>query len=204
MRTSEPVLRRMHAGSVIILAAIAGLDAAGCSERADKSANPPAKQSQQRPVPPAPDDIAASKAQQGNHPATPAIAPVQAAWEKGDKSAAVARFAETDWRARPLFAPESPLGLSEQQFQSLPAAERTAKLEETLAQIGTLKKLAAAVMQAGLDAAAKQDFDHARKYFTSLKQCGEALDGPDSLLVVKLVGRAMKKNADAELAELPK
>jgi hypothetical protein len=59
--------------------------------------------------------------------------------------------------------------------------------------------LAAAVAQAGRDAAAKGDAEQARKYFLSLKQCGTALDRPDSLSLVQLVGRAFKKMADTEL-----
>ncbi len=42
----------------------------------------------------------------------------------------------------------------------------------------------------------------ARKYFTSLKQCGAALDSPDSLTLAQLVGQGLKKRADMELAKL--
>ena len=42
----------------------------------------------------------------------------------------------------------------------------------------------------------------ARKYFTSLKQCGTALDNADRLRMVQLVGQALKKMADAELGKV--
>jgi hypothetical protein len=64
------------------------------------------------------------------------------------------------------------------------------------------KQLAAAVAQAGRDAASKGDAAQARKYFTSLKQCGTALDSPDRLSLVQFVGQAFKKMSDKELAKI--
>jgi hypothetical protein len=123
-------------------------------------------------------------------------------WQQGDKSGAVSRFLETDWSARPLFTPGSTLGITETQFRALPAADRDLKAKEMMPQLVYLKQLAWAVEQTGIDAAAKKDFAQARKYFTSLKQCGDALDGPDSLALLKLVGQAFKKRANTELAKL--
>lgn len=124
------------------------------------------------------------------------------AWRQGDKSAVVSRFLETDWSVRPLFTPGSTLSLSEDQFKSLSEADGRARSSEITAQIDEIKQLAAAVAQAGRDAAAKKDLAQAVKYFTSLKQCGEALDRPDSSSIVKSTGRLMQKMADGELAKL--
>ena len=84
----------------------------------------------------------------------------------------------------------------------LPASDREVKSGEITSQTRVLKELAAAVAQAGIDAAAKQDPAQARKHFTSLKQCGEALDSPGSLAIVKLVGQGIKKRAGAELSKI--
>jgi hypothetical protein len=124
-----------------------------------------------------------------------------AVWQQGDPSTAVNRFLETDWSARPLFPSGSVLNLSEAQFKNLPASERDAKSNDMMTQLSALKQLAVAVEQTGLDALAKKDMPQARKCFTSLKKCGEALDTPDSLAIVKLVGQALKKKADAGLAK---
>ena len=59
-----------------------------------------------------------------------------------------------------------------------------------------------AVLQAGVEAAEKKDSAQARKYFTSLKQCGNALDEADSLALVKQIAQMMKKRADEGLAKL--
>jgi hypothetical protein len=125
------------------------------------------------------------------------------AWQQGDKSTAVSRFVGTDWAARPLFAADSVLSLSEAQFKALPAAELEAKSAEMLPQLESLKKLASAVAQAGRDAASKGDTAQARKHFNSLKQCGTALESPDCLVIVQLVGKALKKMGDAELGKTP-
>ncbi len=135
--------------------------------------------------------------------ANPVAHPAMTAWQQGDKSSAVARFVETDWSARPLFASNSTLSLTEDQFKALSDADRQARSGEMLKQLDSLKQLAGAVAQAGREAASKGDSAQARKCFTSLKQCGTALSGPDSLSIVQLVGKALTKMADTELAKIP-
>ena len=125
------------------------------------------------------------------------------AWQQGDTPKAISSFVETDWSSRPLFAASSTLSLTEDQFKALSNPERQAKSAEMMSQLDSVKKLAAAVAQAGRDAASKGDTAQARKHFTSLKQCGTALDSPDCLSLVQLVGKAFKKMADTELAKIP-
>lgn len=134
--------------------------------------------------------------------AAPVSQAAMTAWQQGDKSAAITSFLEADWSARPLFASGSTLSLSEDQFKALSNADRQAKSNEMLPQISALKQLAAAVAQTGRDAASKGDAAQARKCFTALKQCGTALDSPDRLSLVQLVGQAFKKLADAELEKV--
>ncbi len=125
------------------------------------------------------------------------------AWQQGDKSAAVTSFLEADWSARPLFASGSTLSLTEDQFKVLSDADRQARSGEMMKQLDALKQVAAAVAQTGRDAASKGDAAQARKCFTSLKQCGAALSGQDCLSIVQLVGKAVNKMADTELAKMP-
>ena len=133
---------------------------------------------------------------------SPVSQPALAAWQQGDKAAAVSSFLAADWSARPLFAAGSVLSLSEDQFKALSDADRQTKSTEMTAQLASLKQLAAAVTQAGDDAASKGDVAQARKYFTSLKQCGTALASPDCLRLVQLVGQGFVKRADTELAKI--
>ena len=133
---------------------------------------------------------------------SPISQPALTAWQQGDKATAVSSFLAADWSARPLFAAGSPLSLSEGQFKALSDADRQAKSNEMLPQISSLKQLGAAVAQAGRDAAAKGDTAQARKCFTSLKQCGTALESPDCLQLVQLVGKAFEKMSDTELAKI--
>ena len=151
--------------------------------------------------PPAPTPSAAAQSSESS-PA-PALEAALAGWRAGDKSTAVSRFLQIDWSARPLFAPDSPLALSEEQFKQLPAGELQAKSVEIMSRNGELKQLASAVAERGREAAAKKDVAQARKLFSSVKQCGEALDSPQSLAIVRLVAQALKKMADTELSRLP-
>jgi len=141
-------------------------------------------------------------------PSATASAPVAqaavSAWRRGDKATAISSFLAAEWTARPLFASDSPLNLAEDQFKSLSDADRQAKSGEMMKQLDSLKQLAAAVAQAGRDAAAKGDTAQAGIYFTSLKQCGTALGSPDRLTLVQLVGKSLNKLADTELAKIGK
>ncbi len=159
----------------------------GCGKQSSPSGGPPA---------PANEQTGPASA------AGPVAQPAMTAWQQGDKPAAIKSFVEADWSARPLFAPGSVLNLSEDQFKALSSADRQAKASEINAQLGALKRLSAEVAQAGRDAAAKGDPAQARQHFMSLKQCGAALDRPDCLLMVQLVGKALKKMADTELAKV--
>jgi major membrane immunogen (membrane-anchored lipoprotein) len=140
---------------------------------------------------------APTKKQQANaaSAAVPVTQLAMRAWQQGDKSTAISSFLETDWSARPLFASGSTLSLSEGQFKALSNNDRQAKSSEMESQLHSLKELAAAVAQTGRDAASKGDAAQARKCVTSLKQCGTALDSPDSLLIVQLVGKADEEEA---------
>ena len=134
--------------------------------------------------------------------AAPVTQAAMAAWQQGDKSAAISSFIAADWSARPLFASDSPFSLSEDQFKTLSNADRQVKSNEMLPQIGSLKQLAAAVADAGRDAAAKGDATQARKCYTTLKQFGTALDSPDHASLVQMLGQSFKTTADTELTKL--
>jgi len=133
---------------------------------------------------------------------SPIAQPALTAWRQGDQAAAVSSFLAADWTARPLFAVGSTLSLSEAQFNAFSDAERQAKSTDMTAQLASLKQLAAAVAQAGLDAASKGDTSQARTDFTSLKQFGRALENPDYMLLVQLVGGGIEKRGNTELAKL--
>ena len=134
--------------------------------------------------------------------ASPAAQPSLTAWQQGDKAAAVSNFLAADWSVRPLFTTGSALNLSEAQFKALSDADRETKSRDMTSQLASLKQLAQAVVQAGRDAAAKGDAVQARKDLTSLKQFGTALEGPESMLLVQLVGKSFVKMSDTELAKM--
>jgi hypothetical protein len=174
-------LKRLFVSTILLAAALVAGGLSGCDRR-----GPPAK-----------GDTPKATSQ------PTAIESILAAWEQGEHAAAVSRFLEADWSARPLFAPGSTMDLSEEQFKKLPAAERQACSPQVQVHLTALRELARTVAQAGRDAAAKNDVPAARKHFAAIQQCGQALDSPDSMLIVNLVGQALQKMAVAEAAKLP-
>lgn len=145
-----------------------------------------------------------AKRTSSNSTSTPMAEAVLTRWEQGDTAGAVRQFLETDWSTKRLFTPGSAMNLSELQFKALSAVERESRSAETQSRLSALRKLAGAVAQAGREAAEKQHLALARKHFAALEQCGSALDTPDSMLIVQLGGRALKKMAAAEAAKLPR
>jgi hypothetical protein len=139
-----------------------------------------------------------------NAASIPVAQPALIAWKQGDKAAAVNKFVEADWSARPLFVAGSVLNLGEDQFKAFSDAERKARVVEMTEQLDVLKQLAKAVAQAGRDEALKGDLPQARMYFASLKQCGTALGSPDRLELVQMVGQSFRNLSDKETANIGK
>ncbi|MEJ0090886.1 MAG: hypothetical protein WDM80_14235 [Limisphaerales bacterium] len=131
------------------------------------------------------------------------LEPALTAWQSGDKTTATSNFLAMDWNSAPSSAPSSTLSISEVQFKTLSNADRQAKSLKMTAQLQSLRDLASSVEEAGRDAVLKGDMAQARKCFTSLKQCGTALDNPDYLQIVQLTGQAMKKMSDKDMAKIP-
>ncbi len=134
--------------------------------------------------------------------AVPVLQPAMTSWQQGDKSAAVSKFLEADWSARPLFPANSPMGLSLDQIKALSAAEKEAQAGQMASEVGLLNALLVAAMQAGDDAAAKGDTTQARKYFTALQQCGAVLASPQYPIIVQPIGQAFEARAKAKLAKM--
>jgi hypothetical protein len=163
----------------------------GCDKKADGPAAPPAQ-----------------PGSSGIGTATPVLQSILTVWQNGEHATAISNFVQADWTSRPLFPVGSSLNLTEDEFRSqvrsmFSADAVNAMGTNLMAELEPIKRLAAAVGQAGQKAAVEQDYPTARKHFTALKQCGEALDGTNSLGLLKLVGQGLRKRAEIELSKLP-
>ena len=134
--------------------------------------------------------------------ATPVAQASITAWRAGDTIGAVSNFLAAGWSARPLFAPDSTLSITEDQVRSFSDADSKTKAKDLGLQLDVLKRLAVAVTQAGTNSAAHGDFAQARKCFVSLGQFGTAMSNPEHVKLVQLVGMTIKKKADIELAKI--
>lgn len=132
----------------------------------------------------------------------PAFSEPLALWKQGDGPAAVRRFVETNWSGGRIFPADSVLVLRETDFAALSAFERETKGAELRATVDELRDLARAVEETGL-AAGNQDPRQARACFESLRGFGRALDAPQGLLLVRMVGQAIEKKAVGHLVTLP-
>lgn len=122
-------------------------------------------------------------------------------WREGDKAKAIQQFLETDLKSGPLFSSGSALSHRERELPGMSQTERERLLAEVHAQVNELKQLAAAVREKG-QAVASTNPALAWRCFAKLDELGAALDQPESLKIVQLVGQAIRKMAAAESAKL--
>lgn len=116
-------------------------------------------------------------------------------WSAGKKDDAMATFLTVDFSRRPLFPVGSALNYSEAQFIALPQTAREKLSQQMLEDIHLLKEIGVHVRNAGKAASAAADKARSDQCNTKLQQCGDAFDQPDSLALLKLMGKALKKMA---------
>ncbi len=116
-------------------------------------------------------------------------------WKNQKKEAAVQEFFLTDFSNRPLFSRGSVLNYSEAQFIALPQAAREKLSKAMIEDLDVLKKIAVEVQKTRKDALARGDSAKATLCAEQLRACGDAFNRPDSLALLKLVGKAFQKMA---------
>lgn len=141
---------------------------------------------------------------------------VIAAFKQGDRTGAIEKFVRVDWTRRPLFATDSLLNLSEEQFKekilalrqaarpgAVPLSKEEQELSEKLmSEIRTLKELVRAVADEAKAAVARGDRATAHRYYTAIRECGQALQSQEFTQLVQLAGKGFVKLADEGLKGL--
>lgn len=118
-----------------------------------------------------------------------------ALWRAGKKDEAAAKFLAVDFSKRALFPTGSVLNYTEAQFIALPQAARDKMAKQMQDDLQTIKHIAARIRDDGEAAQTAGHKAKAEKCRSQLLKCGDAFDQPDSLALLKLVGKAMKKMA---------
>src|SRR6185369_7844956 len=121
-------------------------------------------------------------------------------WRAGKKDESAEKFMAVDMSQRPLFPTGAVLNYTEAQFVALPQAVRDKLSKEMLADIQVIKEICAHVKEASKSAAANGEKAKAEKGLAQLKKCGESFDRPDSLALLQMVGKGLKKTAAAQPA----
>jgi hypothetical protein len=116
-------------------------------------------------------------------------------WRAGKQDEAAAKFLAVDFAKRPLFPTGSVLNYTEAQFIALPQAAREKMATQMQDDLRTLKEICAHIRDAGETAQTAGDKAKSEKCRAQLKACGDAFNQPDSLALLKLVGKALQKMA---------
>ena len=125
-----------------------------------------------------------------------------ARWRKGEKEQAAAAFLAIAWEQPLHFSPDSVWALSEKDFAALPESKRTEIQQQAMDIARTTRDLAQHVAGLGQADLTKKDFAAAEKCFRAVSDCGKAVSKLDTLMLLKMVGNAIQKLGDKELATL--
>jgi len=119
------------------------------------------------------------------------LSTVLAAWRKGDRYGSVEKFLAVWWEGPAAWADTRAMKMSEEELASLPAAERQAIVEEALGLTKTLRDVVRQTLLLGDETLKGGDKETARAYYEAVERCGQALSGPERLVVIQVAGKAM-------------
>jgi len=214
----------MRIFSAMVITAMVLLPLTGCTKKQNQApaavkttAPSGSKTANTSPKTPAPVSVPAAKseaaiptAQSQSHASDPAVTEttsqtavyfgeVLAAWLGGNKGEAVKQFLQMRWQDPSVFAGIPVLFMSEQQFATLPQAQRDPVSQQAQQLSATIRDIARAVISSGEAAAASGDAAGAKAKFEAVQQFGQALAAPERLLIIQLVGKAVVKLAQEKL-----
>jgi hypothetical protein len=191
----------MRTGTLLVITAVVvgPLLLSDCSKKQDQpqaqapTAAPPAPKAASEP--PARTDGLVPAAPAGTTDAgtkTPVyFGEVIAAWNAGNKEEAVKKFLEIRWTDPVVFGGIPILTMTEEQFAKLLPGQREQISQQAQELSKILRDIAKGVASAGGAAAAVTDPAGAKARLDAVHQFGQSLSGPDHLLIVQLVGKAI-------------
>ncbi len=197
---------KSHSRLLGILAAVFLLTAVyGCAEKEDVS--------QEQGVPEAelgsPASSPETSAETANGNTMPAatqdasVAKLVALWDAGQTEEASNHFLLIDWQKVDAFRDSPALTLSEAEFLALPEEQRQRVLQETMNQLGSMRKLFFHLAAEAERLAEAGDRTRAEEYLAAVRRYGQSLSGPDRPEFVQMHGKAATAYADKKLSELP-
>ena len=138
-------------------------------------------------------NTATTKSVAAEKPAPVTLDQAMTLWRAGKTNEAAATFLAVDFTKRPLFPFGSVLNYTEAQFVALPDAAREKMSKQMMDDIQVLKQISAHVRDMGESAEAAGDKTKAAACRAQLLKGGAAFNQPDSLALLKLVGKALMK-----------
>jgi hypothetical protein len=123
-------------------------------------------------------------------------------WESGDKEGAAAGFLKIDWQSPNLFSETSILSMSEGEFATLSATERSDVQGKAMALAGTIRQLVKDVLESAQASVRAKDYGAAESRLNAVLDCGSALADSDGLAIMKMVGTSVQGAALKGLIEL--
>ncbi len=125
-------------------------------------------------------------------------------WSQGNKSESVEILLAIDWCKDFTFS-EKPyiFTITEKQFISLKPKDQQDVMNELVATVTTVRSIAQETAKAGAAAMSAQDYRESERYFDAVLQFGKLLmRNPDYMVIVRLVGIAVERDALKEMVKL--
>jgi hypothetical protein len=191
--------------SLVILFAVFLLTAScGCSKKDDQSQETAAPEADSSHL----ESPEGTPTQANGNNATPALAEdtslneVVALWDAGQQEEATTRFLSIDWQKADALRDSPGLTMSEAQILALAEGQRQPLLEETMNQLGSMRKLFFHIASEAERLAGEGSRAQAEKYLEAVRQYGTSLSGADHLEMVQMHGKAATVYAEKKLSEL--
>lgn len=122
-------------------------------------------------------------------------------WSSGDRDTAVqtvVKLCDAGAKTEQL----RPYTMTEAEFVALPIDEQQERKMEIVKDLETLREITRELARRSEAAAAAGDLASAEAHLRVNKRIGEANTGPDVMLIVNLLGEAITKRADSDLAAI--
>jgi len=120
------------------------------------------------------------------------------AWESGNKDVAIGKLLQIDWDNPAASGGIPVMGYTEKEFATLSREQQAMSMKLA----GDSKAILRHAFSLAKQAEGKGDFAKARQYYDAVRQLGNALSGPERLIVLQMMGKALVQMADEKLATL--
>lgn len=122
-------------------------------------------------------------------------------WESGAKDEAISKLLQIDWESPTAIGDLPMMNITEKDFAALSRSEKEKGQAVAMKLAGNSKAVLRHAFSLAEQAEGEGDSAKAKLYYEAVQRLGNALSGPERLVVLQMIGRSLVKMADEKLGE---